>query len=938
MKKILLIVSLFMFSFSLYSQDLPNVEYKSLKDKMPTDPNVKIGKLSNGIVYYIRANNKPEKRANLQIVVKAGSIEEDDDQKGLAHFIEHMCFNGTKHFPKNELVKYLEGTGMRFGADLNANTSFDRTYYLLQVPTDQDKTFEDGMQILQDWLRGVSFDQDELDKERRVILEEWRLYRGAQDRIMKQQFPKMLWGSRYVDRDVIGDTAVIMNAPRETFLRYYNDWYRPNLSAVILVGDFDVKEAEAKLIKYFEPLKNPENPREKKYYPMPEHADPKISVATDKELPYSMIQILYKRKAEEQGNFEYYRKGFVSQLMSVMLSMRYQELTRKANPPFMYAGGAYENMQISDLAAFALFTVPKTEDVMGGYKSLLEEAFRAYQHGFTATELERAKTTLLKSMETGYKEKDKTESENFADEYMRNFMFGEAIPGVAYEYAFMKKELPGITLNEVNTFVKEMLVNKNLFIGFSMPEKEGLVPPTEAEIMKVYSEVSSAKLEAYIDKATNEALVKKAPKAGTITSLKELKEAGATEWTLSNGAKVILKKTDFKNDELQFSAFSMGGTSLCKDADYLSASNASGIIANSGLGKFDENTLSKMLQGKIARVSPYITDLSEGLYGMTTPQDMETFFQLLYSYFKQPRKDSEAFQSFITSTKDMMANQGKDPSSVFGDTIQAVMGGYHLREIPTKMEDMDKINLDKAFEFYQERFADAGDFTFVFVGNYDDKIMEDMVKKYIASLPGKASNEKFVDHKIAAPKGKFTKIIKKGVDDKASVSMKFYNDFEYTPQNIFVLRSLIELFNIKLIEIVREEKSGVYGVGARPRMTKFPTPEYQISVGFGTEPKRVDELVSTIEDMMRDFQNNVPKEEDLLKVKEIQRKELERAAKENDYWVSILQNSYYNGLPLATVEQKLKMIDNLTAKDLQDAAKKYFTVKNYGKFILYPEK
>ncbi len=937
MKKIFFVLSMFLVAISINAQDLPKIEYKSLSDKMPFDPNVKIGQLPNGIKYYIRANSKPENRAYLQIVVKAGSIDEDDDQKGLAHFIEHMCFNGTKNFPKNDLVKYLESTGMRFGADLNANTSFDRTYYLLQVPTDNAETFEKGFQVLQDWASNVSFDPEELEKERRVILEEWRLYRGAQERIMKQHYPYFFFGSKYADRDVIGDTAVIMHAPRETFLRYYKDWYRPNLMSVILVGDFDQAKAEQLLMKYFAPLKNPDKPRAKEIVKVPIHNDAKVSIATDKEMPYSMVQMIFKKNAIIEGDFASYRSGILARLSSTMLNMRMQELTRKANPPYFTAGGGYDNDFMGGLGSFSLFTIPKAEDVNGGIKATLEEAFRAAQHGFTSTELERAKTSMLKGMEKAYAERDKSESEDYADEYMRNFMFGEGMPGIAYEYAFYQKELPNIKLEEINSLTKGYLENKGLVIAVSMPEKEGSVPPTKESILQVYNETANAKYDAYIDKTTDEPLVKTKPVAGSIKSTKAIPSIDAKELTLSNGAKVIYKKTDFKNDEVIFQAFSLGGLSLAKTEDIYTAASTTEIIGNSGLGKFDETTLGKMLQGKIARVYPFINDLYEGFGGSYAPVDMETFFQILYSNFTQPRKDEEAFKSYITTSKDMLETSKKDPSGTFRDSISYVMANYNKREKPLEVADFDKVNLDKAFQFFKERFNNAGDFTFVFVGNIDEAKFIDMVNTYIASLPTNNSKENFIDHKINPPKGHTTKYVYKGVDDKASVSLKFFGDYKYNTDNNFKLKSLIEYFNIKLIETIREDKSGVYGIGARPSMNKYPTEDYMISVGFGTEPARVDELIKAVESMMESFKKTPPTKEDLEKVKEIQKKELEKNYKENNFWLGVIFNSYFNGIDPNYMNERMKQIEKLTVKDIQDAAKKYFVTKNYAKFILYPE-
>lgn len=940
MKKLFIAFLMVFVSFSVSAADLPQVKYSSPSDKMPLNPAVRTGKFSNGLSYYILKNSKPEKRAYFQIVVRAGAIDEDKDQYGLAHFIEHMCFNGTKHFPKNDLVKYLESTGMKFGADLNANTTYDRTYYQLQVSTETSKTIEDGMQILQDWLHNVSFDPEEIEKERNVIMEEWRMGQGAGERIQKQQLPKMLYGSEYANRDVIGDTAIIKHAKRDVFLRFYNDWYRPNLSTVICVGDFDPAQVEQLIKKYFEGIKNPDKPREKKFYPIPGHDKPQISIAKDKEMPMTSVQVLFKKKARPEGTFANYRSGLVDNLVSTMLTLRYQELSRKAKPPFLYAAGGYENnFQIGyDLGAFALVSAPQSNDFTAGYKTMLGEAFRAVQTGFTQTELDRAKSTILKGYEKSYKEQDKQESEGLADELMRGFMYDEACPGIAYEYAFAKQEVPNITLDEVNQNIKSMVDGKNLFIGVAMPEKDGTTYPTEDELLKGYNDAATTTYEAYVDKTPTEPLLNKKPQAGRISGVKDIPEAGAKEYTLSNGVKVIVKKTNFKNDELQFSAFAKGGTSLSDDNSFRTAELSTDIVEANGINNIKMDDLTKILQDKQCSVSPFIGQYSQGMSGSTNLDDMETFFQLIYSYFTGARSDDESFTSFVAKQRESMINADKDPDAVFGDTLSAVLGSYNKRAMPMDVKDLDKIDQQKAIAFYNDRFSDAGNFTFVFVGNYDDAKFEKYIKTYIASLPSKSQHETWKDLGISKPTGKYTKIVKKGTADKATVMQILYDGYKYTSDNNYKINAMLELLNIKLLEQIREEIGGVYSIYAGPSMKKTPKEEYAIFIQYTCDPSREKEVMDAVDKVMDGIKKTPATAAEVKKIKEMQLKELEKNAEENSFWLSVISGSLQNEMPITTIDARKARIEKLTAKEIQEAAKTYLNMANYGRFVLNPEK
>ena len=931
--KSFLLLIFFAFTSIITAQEL---EIKNMNSELPVDPSVTIGKLDNGLTYYIKENNKPEDRALFQILVYAGSVQEDEDQKGLAHFLEHMCFNGTENFPKNELIDFLESTGMRFGADINDSTGFERTLYFVEVPTDSAEIMKNGMKVLEEWAHKVSLDPKEIEKERGVIMEEWRVYKGAQDRVMKKHYPVMFHDSRFADRLPIGDTSVIQNAPREAFLRFYEDWYRPSLMAVIAVGDFDKDKIEQMIKKRFSKIKPVENPKEHKIYPVPDHEKTLVSVASDKELQYSMVQMYFKHNDIGQGTYKNYREKIKDNLMAQMLNARLQELTRLADPPFYFAGGGNGRF-VGNKGAMSLIAVVNSEAIEKGTKALMEEAFRARQHGFTETEFERAKTEVLRNIRKAHKEKDKTENIQYAMEYGRNYMHGEGIPGIDYELKLHEKFVPEITLQEVNEVVEKYIKKENLVIAVSAQEKEGAEIPSEDEILALYQEVSNSKLDPYVDEVSDKPFFDKDLLPGNITEEKEIEELGVTELKLTNGARVILKPTDFKNDEVIMRAYSLGGTSLASDDIYYSAENADAIVDEAGISEFNATELQKLLAGKVISISPFIGELTEGIRGSYSPEDTEEFFQYLHMLFTDPRKDEESFQSFITRTKDLIESSSKAPRTALRDTMNAVLHKHHYREMPMTPQKVDQIELDDAFTFYKNRFDDASDFTFFFVGNFDVEEMKDHVRNYIASLPTKDEDEKWVDRNIELQKGKIRKEVYKGIEPQSFVYLVMHDDFEYEPKNRFAMNSMIEVLRIKLREEIREEQGGVYGIGAFASTDKYPDEEYRIYMMFGCNPARANELIGIIKDIIQEMVDNPPDEEYMTKVKEIMKNEHEVKLKENDYWLNALYRSDYYGEDPTRILDYNKKVDALTAEDIHNAAKKYLTTPNFAEFVLYPE-
>ena len=924
--------------FSAILSAQTNVDFKNLNVKIPTDPSILIGTLPNGMKYYIKENKKPENRAELMLATKVGSVLEEDSQDGLAHFCEHMAFNGTRNFPKSDLVNYLESIGVKFGGDLNAFTSFEQTVYTLQLPMDNKEQFNKGFQVLQDWASAVSYDPQEIDKERGVILEEWRLGKGADDRVSKKHQKFLFYNSRFAERDVIGDTNVLLHAPYERLTSFYKDWYRPNLMAIIIVGDFNKLDIEKKIIETFSGLKNPDNPRERTKYTMPLHKETFVSIATDKELAMPNVGMFFKMPFRPVGDYLDYKKTLTSQLFSTMLNNRLKELTRKSNSPFMFAF-SNEGSFLGDTRVFMLISVPKSDNIKAGYETLFTEAFRVQKNGFLKSEFDRAKVEILRNMEKAVAEKEKTESKRYTNEFMNNFLENEPIPGISNEQEITNHFLPEITLEEVNALSKEYIKKESAVITLSAPEKAEVIVPNEKEILAAFDNISAQNIPQYVDQVSDSPLMSKKLSPGKIVSEKKIAEIGVTELILSNGVKVVYKPTDFKNDEVQFTSFSPGGSSLVSDKDFINSEITSQVINNSGIGNMNADKLEKLLNGKIVRVAPYISDLNEGIRGNCSPNDMETMFQLIYLYFNEARVDNEAAKSTIENLKSQIENASNSPEEVFSDSVEYISANYHPRKKPWTLETLKQIDPDKIYDIYYDRFADASDFTFLFVGNIDEAKFKTMVTTYLANLPNKNRKENWKDLNINYPKGQISKSVKKGIEKKSSVRLVFAGNFDWNIKTNYNISSAMSMLNVRLREVLREDKGGVYGVGAYPILIKTPKQEYKINVMFGCNPDRVDELIQAVVDQMKIMQDSLPTDKYMTKVKETQKREYEVNLKDNRFWLNnVLNLAYTNEIDPKFVLERPKWVEALSPQDIQNTAKKYFKTDNYLKFVLYPEK
>lgn len=937
--KLIFSTVIFLFSHSVLAENKLDIDLNNLDAPVPIDKTIRKGTLANGLTYYIRKNAKPEKRMELRLVIKAGAINEDADQNGVAHFVEHMLFNGTKHFPKNDLVHYLEKIGVRFGADLNAYTSTDQTVYMLPIPTDKPELINSGFKILADWAGNATFDPKEIDKERGVVLEEWRLNQGASKRADKVHRHTEYYGSKLEKHDVIGEAQVIQKAPYAVIKRFYQDWYRPDLMAVIAVGDFDVEQIEKQIKDNFAALKSSDKPRELTGddIEIKPNKEPLISTYADSEQTSNIAEIIYKKPAEKQGSLGSYQHDFMHNMASSILSERINDLLQKKNPPFQNAGMFYGNF-FRNTDIFGIYSIPKTESFITGYRAALTEVFRAIQQGFSAGEYNRAKANRLSDLEKQYNNRNKIESANFADQYIGHFIDNTPIPGIELEYPLQQKLMDNISVADINKTIQDYISSDNMFITVTTTQKKGITAPTKEELLNIYQELKNTQFSAYQDDFADKALFSEKVAEGRIVKTTEIKELGLTEFVLSNGIKVLVKPTDFDDSEILFQAFSKGGNSLVPEKDYLNGQYAADIVTAGGIANFNNITLQKILTGKKASVSPYIADVDEGFNGSTTPKDTETLFQLLHLYFTQPHKDKESFDAFITLTKQWIDDSKRNPTKEFRETISYIMSGNDPRSKPITKEMIEGLDLEKAYQIYQERFADASDFTFVFVGNINMDTFKPFLSKYLASLPTKGIKENFKNVFHDKPKQAIKKYFYKGKEDKSNVSLKMNGDIEYNRKNIYISNALEQILDYRLTDKLREEKGEVYSAGAYVSLLHYPKSEYIAGIGFGCKPSKVASLIGSVKSILQELQTNLPTDEDMQKVKEADKRQYEKNLKENNYWMEEIVSSYLNDMDVKEILQYPKLINSLTKEDIKQAANQYFKLNALKEFVLYPEK
>jgi zinc protease len=904
---------------------------------LPVDAAVLIGKLSNGLTYYIRHNEQPQNRAELYLVNKAGSVLETDAQQGLAHFTEHMAFNGTRDFPKNELVNYLQKSGVKFGADLNAYTSFDETVYQLPLPTDSAAVFEKGFNILANWAGYVTFDPTDIDKERGVVLEEERLRgKNAQERLSLQTLPVLLNNSRYANRLPIGKEDILKTFSAATIKSFYADWYRPDLQAVIAVGDFDVKRVEALIKANFSGLKNPIVKKPRPEYNVTPTPGTVVKIATDKEFPYTLAQIIVKHPQTVVRTTTSYMQSVRTSLFNFMLNQRLGELQQKAEPPFLYARTSYGPL-IGNQDAFSSVLVSKPDGLQTAVKAVVAETERARKFGFTLTELERAKQQSLVGIQNAYYEKNKTNSANYVREYQLNFLKGEAIPGIDFEYNFYASNISKITLSEMNALAGQFISDQNRVIIVEGADKDKDKLPDEKTILG-WINTAGNNISAYVDNVTSKPLIDKAPEGSKVVTEVNDEAVGITTLTLSNGLKVILKPTEFKNDQILINGYSFGGTSIASDNDYTSATFGASIVGSSGISEFNQGQLDKMLAGKNANVSPYISDITQGIRASTSPRDLETALQLIYLYFTKPRKDADIWNGTISQTKALLANRTLDPQSVYQDTLSAVLTNNSIRGGATTIERLNKADLDKAFNFYKDRFSDASGFTFVVVGNFNPILIKPYLETYLGALPSSNKKETFKNLRMHPAPGQTTKTVYKGIDDKASVQMIYSGDYVFNDANNIQMDALEEVLNIKLVERLREQESGIYAPGIRASYAKNPEGRYTITINFTCAAANVDKLIAATLDEIGKIKQTGAQPLDIQKFVAEEARSTQVQMKQNVAWMGYLASTSQNEQNPDEILSHVKNLDQVTVQSTKDAANKYLNNNNLAKVILMPEK
>lgn len=912
--------------------------------KVPMDTAIRYGKLDNGLTYYIRHNNLPEKRADFYIAQNVGAILEEDPQNGLAHFLEHMAFNGTKNFPNKSLINYLESIGAQFGTNLNAYTSLDETVYMLRgIPVTRNGIVDSSLLILHDWSSFISLESTEIDKERGVILEEWRTGANANRRMWKAGNKLKYPASQYAKRDIIGDTAVINNFSHEALRAYYKKWYRPDLQAIIIVGDVDVNQVEQTIKRLFADIPKPINAAERVYYPILENKEPIVAIVTDKEANASSLSIEFKHKplpAEILESEVGADINLTNALIASMLNDRFEKLTRAASCPFVDGFGGYMDL-VRTCDAFNIGVVPKEGLEKQAFAALLTEIERMKRYGFTQEELDRAKSKILAMYDKAYNERNKVRNENYVREYVGNFLEKELIPGIAWEYEHAQRALKGkIDLVAVNKMLQSYFPanNSNMVVDISAPEKESVKLPTQAEVLVAIAESQKTYVAPYSEEKLNKPLLKKTPKAGTI--VKETSNAvfGTTEWTLSNGVRVILKLTNFKNDELLLSAFSEGGTSLVQDIkDLPSAKFADDIISNNGLGKFSKLDLKRMLAGKNVSIKSNISSYGEGLSGSSSLKDMETLFKLTYLNFTAPRKDDAAYASFLQEMKTSLANVASDPRKAFKDTLGLVLSNYSPRAVLVNLEMVNKLDQNKAYEIYKQRFANPADFTFVLVGSFKLDSIKPFVLSYLGGMKTKSTRETWKDNGIRHPSGKVKKHFDQPMQvDKTSVYIYQWGGLPYNYTNKVNLNALADILDIRYTESIREDEGGTYGVGVDATLDDKPQEEASLTIRFDTNGQKAEKLISIAQAELDKILKEGVRADDLDKVKKNLLKRYAESQKENGWWKAAIiayEQDKFN-LP-ADYE---KTVNALSSESLQQTLKALLVQGNRIEFKMSPKK
>ena len=920
-----------LFAGTLFAQTEVNMTPNAA---VPMDPSIRHGVLDNGLTYYIKVNKKPENRAEFFLVNNVGAMQETEGQNGLAHLTEHMCFNGTKNFHKKDIIHYLESIGMKFGPEINAYTVYDKTVYTLnKVPIEEKANIDTSLMILFDWASNVSMETEEINAERGVVREELRTRRSSNMRLRDKTNKVLFQDSKYAVHNIIGLVDVIDHAPCDTLRAFYNEWYRPDLQAIVVVGDFDIDAMEAKVKTMFAKLPVHKNAKERKYYQIPNHKDTRVVIAKDPEAPMVMTWIYVKHDVDAKRDVSYYREEYLQNLYAVMVNARLGEESMKPDPAFAQAGMFYTNL-VRTKDAHISIAVSSKDKIMDGTKAIMMEAERIKRYGFLQSELDRAKKELDAAIEKGYNERNKQTSGSLADNIKENYLTKEPIPSDEWEYQFGKKFLETVSLDEINNIVKKWIVDENRVIAITGPDKEDIVYPTEAEVLALADEVEKMDIDQYVDADANKPLVATVPTAGTI--VKEEKDAknNITRWTLSNGVKVVIKPTKFKDDEILMTAQSLGGYSKYAQKDDISSKIAADVISQSGVGEFSLVDLQKKLAGKTASVTPYIGQLTEGFNGSSNVSDFETMLKLTYLYFTAPRSNKDAFASYKTKKITELENKNLNPQAIFIDSIRVNLASHNPRARVMTVDMLNEAKLNRIKYIFSDRFSDPGGFTFYFVGNIDTDSMKNAILTYLGGLPKVGRTETWNDLGIRMPKTLTKEKFERKMETaKASVFIGFTGNLKkYTIKDRLMLMAVKEYLNMRYVETLREEIGGTYGAGLWTDVRHYPEVEYQLGVYFDCDPDKMDTMVQVVYNVVKELQDkgaDATKVDNILKNK---LKEHTEKVKQNRYWMSVIKNDDFDEEDYKNFDYD-KFWENLTPKDVQKAAKKYLDANSVVEII-----
>jgi zinc protease len=916
------------------AQEMPSI---------PVDPDVKIGKLDNGLTYYIRHNAWPEQRAEFYIAQRVGSIQENDEQRGLAHFLEHMCFNGTENFKGNDIIKWCETIGVKFGRDLNAYTSIDQTVYnISNVPTTREGIVDSCLLILHDWADGLLLEAGEIDKERGVIHEEWRMRTTATMRMLERDLPRLYPNSKYGHRMPIGLMEIIDNFKPEVLRAYYEKWYRPDNQAIIVVGDVDVDKVEQKIKNLFAPIKMPQNPAPVVAEAVPDNKEAIFVVDKDKEMQYSIVQLMFKSDPvpdEVKGNMQYLVIDYLKDACIGMLNDRLTELAQKADCPYLQGGVDYDQYLLSKTKdAFNISILPKEGQTEAALKAAFIEARRAAQFGFTATEYQRYKQNFISQLDKQYSNKDKRYNSQFVNEYVKNYLDNEPIPGLDDYYQVMKQLAPMLPLETVNELMKSFFEDKdsNMVVLNMNQEKEGAVYPTEASLKKAVDEARATQVEPYVDNVKNEPLITKMPKAGKIVKEVPGKKFDYKELTLSNGAKVILKHTDLKKDQVILASEGFGGSSLYGEKDFANIKMFDDVIEASGLGNFSHTELEKAMAGKIASASMALGRDRANITGSSTPNDVEAMLQLVYLYFTNINKDQESYDNMMKTAELMLKNKLLQPEAVFSDSLTLTIQNHSKRFAPLTMDDLEKVSYDRILEMAKEQTSNAAAYTFTIIGNYDEATIRPLIEQYLASLPaqkkvvkGKDVNETF--------KGEVINDFKRKMETPKAIAVMVWSNtqMKYTLENIIRADMVGQILSMIYTEKIREEASAAYSVLAQAGLSRD---DYRttgtVLVYCPMKPEKGDVATKIMLDEVNNMAKSVDAEK-LNKVKEYMLKNVDDQAKTNNYWIRVIGRLRDYGVDVHTDYKKV--VEAQTPDAISAFMQEFLKPGNRAEVIMLPE-